>query len=221
MSPGTGRVRRGHPEGDIRTDLLRIPRVRARGSWSRRRRTSCSTGAQTCRLPLPAAASPSRTLFAAGVPVRHLAQGTNVPDVPDHEALPPRRADVRAVGRRCARSAEPVDTAVAVTARYPAVHGAPVHTRQPAALGDRRPDRPDLRRPGPDGRGRGAGVLACGHPAAAVLSPGCRWRSPTSSARCSSPTPPGHRPPDLSHDRGHDERPARLARGRHRSDAVW
>jgi uncharacterized protein YcsI (UPF0317 family) len=83
-------------------------------------------------------------LLAAGVPVRHIEEGCNVP--------------MYRTTRRC-RSAgalhgpmvvsmrpipeELVDTAVAVTSRYPAVHGAPVHIGDPAALGIADLDQPD------------------------------------------------------------------------------
>ncbi|MHA6786002.1 putative hydro-lyase [Pseudonocardia saturnea] len=85
-----------------------------------------------------------RALGAAGVPVRHVQQGVNVP--------------MYRTSRRC-RSAGAVsgplvvsmryvpgalvETAVAVTARYPAVHGAPVHTGDPRELGITDLDAPD------------------------------------------------------------------------------
>jgi uncharacterized protein YcsI (UPF0317 family) len=85
-----------------------------------------------------------RALGAAGVPVRHVEQGVNVP--------------MYRTSRRC-RSAGAVSgplvvsmryvpaalvtTATAVTARYPAVHGAPVHTGDPRELGITDLDAPD------------------------------------------------------------------------------
>lgn len=86
-----------------------------------------------------------RALGAAGVPVRHVEQGVNVP--------------MYRTSRRC-RSAGAVSgplvvsmryvpgalvqTATAVTARYPAVHGAPVHTGDPRELGIADLDAPDF-----------------------------------------------------------------------------
>lgn len=75
-------------------------------------------------------------LLHAGVPVRHLDEGTNVP--------------MYRTNRECRRAgslsgplvvsmrpipAELVATAVRVTSRYPAVHGAPVHIGSPGLLG--------------------------------------------------------------------------------------
>ncbi|WP_181780253.1 putative hydro-lyase [Pseudonocardia pini] len=83
-------------------------------------------------------------LLAAGVPVRHLEEGRNVP--------------MYRTSRRCRSAgamagpmvvsmrpipAELVERAVAVTARYPAVHGAPVHVGDPAELGITDLSRPD------------------------------------------------------------------------------
>lgn len=75
-------------------------------------------------------------LLAAGVPVRHLETGGNVP--------------MYRTSRRCRGAgvmqgplvvsmrpipADLVETAVSVTARYPAVHGAPMHVGDPGELG--------------------------------------------------------------------------------------
>ena len=83
-------------------------------------------------------------LLAVGVPVRHVEQGRNVPmyrtDRPCRPAgslAGPLVVSMRPV------PAELVPTAVRVTARYPAVHGAPVHVGDPAALGIADLDRPD------------------------------------------------------------------------------
>jgi uncharacterized protein YcsI (UPF0317 family) len=77
-----------------------------------------------------------RALIAAGVPVRHIEQGRNVPMF--RTAIDCRPAGVFAgpmvVSMRQVPAAQ-VATAVQVTARYPAVHGAPVHVGNPAALG--------------------------------------------------------------------------------------
>jgi uncharacterized protein YcsI (UPF0317 family) len=85
-----------------------------------------------------------RALGAAGVPVRHVEQGVNVPMY---------RTSVRcrpagAIGGPMVVSMRPVprdlvETAVRVTAAYPAVHGAPVHVGDPRELGIRDLDAPD------------------------------------------------------------------------------
>jgi uncharacterized protein YcsI (UPF0317 family) len=85
-----------------------------------------------------------RALGAAGVPVRHVEQGVNVPMYrtawrcrPAGSVSGPLVVSMRYV------PAALVDTAVAVTARYPAVHGAPVHVGDPRALGVADLDAPD------------------------------------------------------------------------------
>jgi uncharacterized protein YcsI (UPF0317 family) len=77
-----------------------------------------------------------RALVAAGVPVRHVEQGVNVPMY--RTSLRCRPAG--AVSGPLVVSMRPVpaalvDTAVRVTAAYPAVHGAPVHVGDPRELG--------------------------------------------------------------------------------------
>ncbi|TQS30327.1 putative hydro-lyase [Microbispora sp. KK1-11] len=75
-------------------------------------------------------------LLEAGVPIRHIEAGTNVPMyltdrpcVPAGELSGPLVVSMRPI------PAELVPAAVRVTSRYPAVHGAPVHVEDPAALG--------------------------------------------------------------------------------------
>ena len=77
-----------------------------------------------------------RALIAAGVPVRHVEQGRNVPMF--RTAIDCRPAGAFAgpmvVSMRPVPAAQ-VATAVQVTARYPAVHGAPVQVGNPGELG--------------------------------------------------------------------------------------
>ncbi|KAB8182787.1 putative hydro-lyase [Microbispora catharanthi] len=75
-------------------------------------------------------------LLEAGVPIRHIEAGTNVPMyltdrpcVPAGELSGPLVVSMRPI------PAQLVPVAVRVTSRYPAVHGAPVHVGDPAALG--------------------------------------------------------------------------------------
>ncbi|MDO9377895.1 MAG: putative hydro-lyase [Nocardioidaceae bacterium] len=83
-------------------------------------------------------------LLAAGVPVRHVEQGVNVPMYrtttrcrPAGSMSGPLVVSMRPV------SAGQVADAVRVTSRYPAVHGAPVHVGDPRALGITDLDSPD------------------------------------------------------------------------------
>jgi uncharacterized protein YcsI (UPF0317 family) len=75
-------------------------------------------------------------LIDAGVPIRHIEQGVNVPmyrtSVPCVPAGPfqgPLVVSMRPI------PPDLVDLAVEVTGRYPAVHGAPVHLGDPSTLG--------------------------------------------------------------------------------------
>ena len=84
-------------------------------------------------------------LIEAGVPVRHIEQGTNVPMYttsrrcrPAGSMSGPLVVSMRPV------PAEHVATAVRVTSRYPSVHGAPVHVGDPGALGITDIDSPDF-----------------------------------------------------------------------------
>jgi uncharacterized protein YcsI (UPF0317 family) len=84
-------------------------------------------------------------LVEAGIPVRHIEQGTNVPmyitslpTAPAGMFHGPTVVSMRPV------AAEKVVRAVQVTSRFPAVHGAPLHIGDPAAIGIRDIARPDL-----------------------------------------------------------------------------
>lgn len=89
-----------------------------------------------------------RALMAAGVPVRHIEQNCNVP-------MFVTTSQCRAAGSFKGPlvvsmrpiSADRVVTAVQVTARYPAVHGAPVHVGSPATLGIADLSKPDFGAP--------------------------------------------------------------------------
>lgn len=86
-----------------------------------------------------------RALGAAGVPVRHVEQGVNVPMYRTSWRCRPAGAvsGPLVVSMRYVPAAL-VETAVAVTARYPAVHGAPVHVGDPRELGVGDLDAPDF-----------------------------------------------------------------------------
>ena len=77
-----------------------------------------------------------RALLAEGLPIRHLEQGVNVPMYRTGRDCRPagRFAGPLVVSMRPMTPAEAI-RAAEVTARYPTVHGAPVHLGDPAALG--------------------------------------------------------------------------------------
>lgn len=84
-------------------------------------------------------------LLGAGIPVRHIEEGRNVPMfITNRECTPagvfhgPMVVSMRPI------PPELVVRAVQVTSRYPAVHGAPVHIGDPAVIGIRDVMQPDF-----------------------------------------------------------------------------
>ncbi|GII59708.1 UPF0317 protein Cgl2544/cg2803 [Planotetraspora thailandica] len=84
-------------------------------------------------------------LLEAGVPVRHIEAGTNVPMyLTDRPCRPAGELSGPLVVSMRPIPAELVPAAVRITSRYPAVHGAPVHVGDPAVLGIADLGRPDF-----------------------------------------------------------------------------
>ncbi|MFC4014922.1 putative hydro-lyase [Nonomuraea purpurea] len=118
-----------------------------------------------------------RALLAEGVPVRHLEMGTNVPmyltNVPCRAAgrlSGPLVVSMRPVPR------DLVPVAVEVTGRYPMVHGSPVHTGDPAAIGIRDLGEPDFGDPVEVRTGEVPLFWACGvTPQAAIMASGVEY----------------------------------------------
>lgn len=110
-------------------------------------------------------------LLDAGVPVRHLEQGSNVPMYrTDRECRPAGALSGPLVVSMRPMPASQVATAVRVTSRYPAVHGAPVHIGSPADLGIADLDAPDFGDPVEVLPGEVPVFWACGvTPQAAVM----------------------------------------------------
>ncbi|MFC7344772.1 putative hydro-lyase [Saccharopolyspora griseoalba] len=110
-------------------------------------------------------------LLEAGVPVRHVETGGNVPMFRTNRDCRPagRLAGPMVVSMRPI-PAEQVATAVRVTSRYPAVHGAPVHIGDPGALGIADLGTPDFGEPVRVEPGEVPVFWACGvTPQAAVM----------------------------------------------------
>lgn len=84
-------------------------------------------------------------LREAGIPVRHLDAGRNVPMYRTSTACAPAGvlSGPMVVSMRAIPAAQVAD-AVRVSSRYPAVHGAPVHVGDPAAIGIDDLSRPDF-----------------------------------------------------------------------------
>ena len=111
-------------------------------------------------------------LLDAGVPIRHLEQGGNVPmfrtDLPCRPAG--RLSGPLVVSLRPVPGAL-VPTAVQVTGRMPAVHGAPVHVGDPGGLGITDLARPDFGEPVQPAPGDVPVFWACGvTPQAALMA---------------------------------------------------
>jgi uncharacterized protein YcsI (UPF0317 family) len=84
-------------------------------------------------------------LIEAGIPVRHIEQCTNVPMyITSRQTSPAGAFHGPTVVSMRPVPAGLVVRAVQVTSRFPAVHGAPIHIGDPAAIGIRDIGRPDL-----------------------------------------------------------------------------
>ncbi|NBE52976.1 putative hydro-lyase [Streptomyces boluensis] len=84
-------------------------------------------------------------LIAAGVPVRHIEEGRNVPMyVTERPCRPAGRLHGRMVVSMRPVPPDRLDTAIRETALYPSFHGSPVHCGDPATLGIADLDRPDF-----------------------------------------------------------------------------
>ena len=111
-------------------------------------------------------------LLASGIPVAHVEQGCNVPMyLTDRECRPAGRLSGRMVVSMRPIPADRVAEAVMISGRMPAVHGAPVHVGDPAALGIADLSRPDFGDPVAIGPGQVPVFWACGvTPQAAVMA---------------------------------------------------
>ncbi|MBA1200697.1 putative hydro-lyase [Pseudomonas capeferrum] len=84
-------------------------------------------------------------LQEAGIEVRHIADGCNVPMYRTNRACRPAgRLQGEMVVSMRPIPADRVADAVGISGRYPSVHGAPVHIGEPALLGIKALERPDF-----------------------------------------------------------------------------
>ncbi|WP_295045312.1 putative hydro-lyase [uncultured Paracoccus sp.] len=111
-------------------------------------------------------------LQAAGIEVRHIAQGCNVPMYLTSRACRPAgRLHGQMVVSMRPVPADRVADAAMISGRFPAVHGAPVHVGQPGALGIADLSRPDFGDPVGIRDGEVPVFWACGvTPQAAVMA---------------------------------------------------
>lgn len=111
-------------------------------------------------------------LQEAGIEIRHVAQGCNVPMyLTNRPCRPAGRLHGPMVVSMRPIPADRVAEAVTITARFPAVHGAPVHVGEPGALGIADLSRPDFGDPAEIRPGEVPVFWACGvTPQAAVMA---------------------------------------------------
>lgn len=145
LEPGCFNPSRFAPDADLRTDL---PRYRV---WRNGQLESEPTDIRDvwrdnlvsfligCSFTFEAA------LRAAQIPVRHVEQGVNVPMFRTNRSCDPAGcfAGPLVVSMRPMTPADAI-RAVEITARYPGVHGAPVHWGDPSAIGIVDLSRPDF-----------------------------------------------------------------------------
>lgn len=141
----------------------------------------------------------------AGIDVRHISEDCNVPM---YRTNRPCREAGRLKGELVVSMrpvpAHQVADAVTITARYPAVHGAPVHIGEPQALGIQDINKPDFGDPVTLRHGEIPVFWACGvTPQAAVMASRVPFAVSHAPATCLSPifrTPPGNNNKDVMCD---------------------
>ncbi|WBU37881.1 putative hydro-lyase [Homoserinibacter sp. YIM 151385] len=138
-SPGavTSRLTAG---GDLRTDIPRY-RVWRHGELVEERADAVEAWAEHDDLVaflIGCSFTFEFPLLDAGIPIRHMAAGRNVPMyVTGIDCEPAGRFSGRLVVSMRGIPEDQVEAAIEVSGRYPAVHGAPVHVGDPAAIGIR------------------------------------------------------------------------------------
>lgn len=185
--PGDPVPRHVAPDADLRADL---PRYRV---WRRGELVDEPTDITALWQPdfvsfvIGCSFTFEAALLRAGVPVRHVELGRNVPMFRTN--IPCRPAGVfhgpLVVSMRPMKPADAI-RAVQITSRYPGVHGAPIHLGLPGQIGIDDLQRPDFGEPVPVAEGEIPVFWACGvTPQAALMqarlplaithSPGCMF----------------------------------------------
>lgn len=139
---GSSDPRRLAPGADLRTDVPGY-RVFAEGTFRDRVDLIAEWTVDSVGFLLGCSFTFERALLAAGVPLRHVEQGTTVPMYrtalacePTARLAGPMVVSMRPIPRQL------VDQAAAISAGYPGSHGAPIHAGDPADIGI-----PDIARP--------------------------------------------------------------------------
>lgn len=162
VEEGGWEPRRLAPGADIRTDCPRY-RVFRNGAWEERTEVLDLWRDDLVTFLLGCSFTFERAMIKAGLPVRHVEEGRNVPmfvtDIQCDPAGPFKGPLV--VSMRPVPAAQ-ISRAVQVTARYPGVHGAPVHVGRPEEIGIKDLSRPDFGDPVTVKPGETAVFWACG-----------------------------------------------------------
>lgn len=151
------------PGADLRTDLPKY-RVYRRGELVEERAEICGLWrSDLVAFLIGCSFTFEKSLIDAGLPIRHIECGCNVPMYRTNRlCIPAGRFSGPMVVSMRPIPAHLVPKAVTVTARYPAVHGAPVHIGAPEALGIADLSRPDWGDPVPVNPGEVPVFWACG-----------------------------------------------------------
>jgi len=150
-APGRYEPRSMAPHADVRTDLPRY-RVLQHGRCVERPTSiptywlnaTRSRASDFVAFLIGCSFTFETALLKAGVPVRHIEQGTNVPMYRTNIACTPagRFRGPLVVSMRPMTPAE-AELATRITAAFPRVHGAPIHLGDPSAIGIADLTRPD------------------------------------------------------------------------------
>lgn len=161
--PGDPVPRRVAPDADLRTDVPKY-RVYRDGDLVE----ECTDikdlwGPELVGFLLGCSFTFEAALVRAGIPVRHLECGGNVPMyVTNRMCLPSGPFSGPLVVSMRPIPTPDVERTIRITARYPLAHGAPVHAGDPAVLGIQDLARPDYGDPVPIREGEVPVFWACG-----------------------------------------------------------
>ena len=142
--PGSTEPRALAPGADLRTDLPRYAVYRRGEKTAEPYELTEIWQPDWVSFLLGCSFTFEQALLEAGLPVRHLEQGVNVPMYRTHRPCQPagRFTGPLVVSMR-PMTPEKALRAALITSRFPQAHGAPVHAGDPAALGIRDLSQPD------------------------------------------------------------------------------
>ncbi len=163
-SPGNPHPMRAAPDADLRTD---VPRYRVFRDGQAERHEPREIGelwrADSVAFLLGCSFTFEHALAAAGLPLRHVEQGRNVPMYCTNRPCKPagRFAGAMVVSMRPFPEAD-VARVVEISRRFPRMHGAPIHIGNPGEIGIADLDRPDFGEAVPVSDGEVPIFWACG-----------------------------------------------------------